>query len=230
MSQANVRSVDAIKDFKNALATFAEEAHTALTGVEMEIRQTRNWLERDQITYWKGQVKKSQEAVAEAKAELFRRKLSQGNSDAVSDAEQKENLRNAQRRLEQAERMVEKCKKMVPVLEHAIAEYHSQSQPLGDHIAGRLVLSLNLLERMIVAVEKYLATEVPMGPERETTGSSAGGSASKPKPASAAAGTPQDTETAAEAPAAEAAPSGDQPETRDGADAGAARPQEAAAG
>ena len=229
MAQANVRNVDAIKNFKIALATFAEEAHTALTGVEMEIRQTRNWLERDQITYWKAQVKKSQEAVAEAKAELFRRKLSQGNSDAVSDAEQKENLRNAQRRLDQSERMVEKCKKMVPVLEHAIAEYHSQSQPLGDHIAGRLVNSLNLLERMIVAVESYLATQVPAAPEREPAVASTGTSGpSKPKPGAAAAGTPE----ARRRECGELRPTGERPRLRKTRPKPRPRerPQEAAAG
>jgi len=123
MSQANVRSLDSIKDFRVALINFSEDAKNALTGVEMEIRHFRNWLERDRLGYWKGQVKKNMEAVAEAKADLFRRQLSQSNSESVSDADQKEALRLAKRRLKEAEDKVEKIKKMIPVLEHAIAEY-----------------------------------------------------------------------------------------------------------
>src|SRR4051812_29057777 len=164
MSQANVRSIEAIKDFKLALLTYAEDARVSLGAMEMEIRQVRNWLERDQYSYWQGQVKRAKEGIAEAKSELHRRQLSQMNSDAVSDSDQKEALRIAKRRLEEAEDKVERIKRWAPVLEHALAEYHSQSQPLSDKLSGGLVGSFNLLERMIVALEGYMAIEAPSAP------------------------------------------------------------------
>lgn len=164
MSQANVRSVDAIRDFKVALIAFAEEARIALDSMEMEIRQTRNWLERDQFAYWKSQVKRGHEIVSEARTELHRRRLSQSNSDAISDSDQKEALRQANRRLHEAEDKVERVKKWAPVLEHATAEYHSQSQPLGDRLSGSLVASLGMLDRMIRAIDEYLAIEAPEAP------------------------------------------------------------------
>jgi hypothetical protein len=164
MSQANVRSVDAIRDFKVTLVNFAEDARVALSAMEMEIRQVRNWLERDQMTYWKAQVKRSNEEIAEARAELHRRQITQMNSDAVSDADQKEALRKAQRRLRMSEEMVERVKKWVPVLEHALAEYHSQAQPLGDRLSGGLINSLAVLDRMVAALDQYLATEAPAAP------------------------------------------------------------------
>jgi hypothetical protein len=164
MSQANVRSIEAIKDFKLALLTYAEDARVSLGAMEMEIRQVRNWLERDQYSYWQGQVKRAKEGIAEARADLHRRQLSQMNSDAVSDSDQKEALRIAKRRLEEAEDKVERIKRWVPVLEHALAEYHSQSQPLGDKLSGGLAGSFALLERMIVALEGYMAIEAPSAP------------------------------------------------------------------
>ncbi len=164
MSQANVRSVDAIKDFKIALIAFAEDARVALDSMEMEIRQTRNWMERDQFAFWKSQVKRGHEQLAEARAELHRRKVSQINSDAVSDSDQKEAVRMAQRRLQEAEEKVERIKRWGPVLEHALSEYHSQAQPLGDRLSGSLVASIALLERMIRAIEEYTAIEAPSAP------------------------------------------------------------------
>jgi hypothetical protein len=211
MSQgANVRSVDAIKDFKIALITFAEEAQVALGSTEMEIRQIRNWLQRDQLSHWQSQVKRGQERVSMAKAELFRRQLSQANSDAISDTDQKEALRDAQRRLREAEDKVERIKRWFPVLEHAISEYHSQSQPLGDRLAGSFAASLNVLERMIVALDSYLAMAPPTAPvapskfannesrgEAKSTASSAAnstsGDADEPQ-AESAAGTPTSEE------------------------------------
>jgi capsule polysaccharide export protein KpsE/RkpR len=165
MSQgANVRSVDALKGFKIGLINFAEEAKVALSSTEMEVRQARNWLQRDQLSYWQSQVKKGKERVAMAKSELFRRQLSQANSDAVSDTDQKEALRDAQRRLQEAEEKVEKIKRWVPMLDHAISEYNSQSQPLGDRLAGSFAATLAVLERMIVALDSYLAMAPPTAP------------------------------------------------------------------
>ena len=45
--QAKVLSVQALKDFRIALINFVEEARNALGGVDMELRRTRDWLERD---------------------------------------------------------------------------------------------------------------------------------------------------------------------------------------
>lgn len=171
MSQANVRSTEAIKQFKLALLTYAEDARVALGAMEMEIRQVRNWLERDQYTYWTSQVKRAKEKIAEARTELNRRRLSQSNSDAVSDSDQKEALRIAKHRLEEAEDKVERIKKWGPVLEHALSEYHSQSQPLSDKLSGGLVGSLALLERMIVALEEYAALQAPAAPTLPPTSS-----------------------------------------------------------
>ena len=99
-----------------------------------------------------------------ARADLSRRRLSQSNSNAISDTEQKENVRIAQRRLEEAEDKLQTVKRWVPVLEHAIAEYHSASQPLGDRLTGSLQKSLVLLDRMLASLEAYLATAPPETP------------------------------------------------------------------
>lgn len=165
MSQsANVRSVEAIQHFKVALTNFADDARNALGGVEMEIKRTRDWLLRDQLGYWQSQVKRRNEALSMARTELHRRRLSQQGSDAISDTEQKENVRNAQRKLEEAEQKVVLVKKWAPVLEHAISEYHSTSQPLGDSLSGSLMNSLALLERMVASLDAYLATTAPSTP------------------------------------------------------------------
>src|SRR4051794_40312465 len=162
MSQsANVHSTEAIRDFRIALTTFSEEGRNALGSVEMELRRARDWLQRDQLGYWQGQVKRSNELLSMARTELHRRRLSQSNSDAISDTEQKEAVRNAQRRLEAAEDKVKRVKSWVPVLDHAIAEYHSSSQPLGDRLTGSLVNSMTLLDRMLASLDSYLTLAAP---------------------------------------------------------------------
>jgi hypothetical protein len=222
MSTANVRSTDAIKDFRLNLINFAEEARNALSSTEMEIRQVRNWLERDQLTYWRGQVKKCNEQVSIARTELHRRQLSQSNSDAVSDTDQKEALREAQRRLREAEEMVEKIKRWIPVLEHAVAEYHSQSQPLGDRLAGGFVATVNMLDRTIMTLESYLAMAPPTTVQNEPARPSA--ESKSQAPGSAAEKAPAAAKTEAPA-AATAAPVASGSADGNGAEA-EARPKE----
>lgn len=176
MSQAaNVRSVEALKDFKVAMIAYAEDAVSALTSVDMEIRRTRGWLERDQLAFWRQQVKWRQAEVSMARTELHRRRLSQSNSNVISDTEQKEALKLAQRRLAEAEAKVERVKKWIPVLEQAIAEYHSHSQRLGDRLSGGFENSLAALDRMVSALEAYLALAPPSAPRFAPEGSSSSG-------------------------------------------------------
>ena len=204
MSTANVRSVDALKQFKIALITYAEEAKLSLDSVAMEVRRTRDWLERDQLTYWRAQVKQRTEQVGMARTELHRRQIAASNSDAMSDTEQKENLRKAKQRLQEAEEKVELIKKTIPVYEHAVAEYNSASQPLGDRIAGSFVNTLASLERMIVAIESYLELTAPSTESiagsfgTGSSGSSGSGSSSK-KAATASDGDSAPAETPAPA-------------------------------
>jgi hypothetical protein len=106
-----------------------------------------------------------------ARTELHRRKISQQGSDAVSDTEQKEALREAQRKLHKAEEQVAIVKKLIPIFHHAMAEYISHSTPLADHLSGGVDKSLGSLEKMIVALESYLATAPPTTPRGDEGGS-----------------------------------------------------------
>ena len=177
---ANVLSVQTLKDFKLSMINFAEEARNSLSGVDMELRRMRDWLERDQLGYWQSQIKKRQEGLMQARADLHKRKISQQGSDAVSDAEQKEALREATKKLRIAEEKLAMVKRLIPQLHHAIDEYHSHSQPLGDHLSGGFEKSLFTLEKMVGSLEAYLALAAPTAPSlgslQETGPSSAAAS------------------------------------------------------
>lgn len=219
---ANVHSVQTLKDFKVAMVEFAEDARNALSGVEMDLRRMRDFLERDQLGYWQMQIKRRNEEVMQARSDLHRRKISQQGSDAVSDTEQKEALREAMRRLRVAEEKVALIKKLIPQLHHAIAEYHSHAQPLGDHLTGGFERSLATLEKMVIALESYIATRAPTAPRIDsgamtsgaatTTGAGTTGSAPESAGGEEQAANGPATETAdgqaatASTPAAEPAP------------------------
>jgi hypothetical protein len=199
---AKVLSVQTLRDFKNAMITFSEEARNSLGGVDMELRRMRDWLERDQLGYWQSQIKRRNEELMQARADLHRRKISQQGSDAVSDADQKEALREAQRRLRVAEEKVALVKKLIPQLHHAIAEYHSHSQPLGDHLSGGFERAVAGLEKMAMSLDAYLATAVPTAPRNEPAGTtSAAPTAAGSSATATAAESPDGNEATATQPA-----------------------------
>jgi hypothetical protein len=171
---ARVLSVGALTDFRNSMINFVEEARGALSGVDMELRRMRDWLERDQLGYWQMQVKRRQEEVMNARTELARRKIAAQGSDSISDTEQKEKLREAMRRLRVAEEKVAVVKRLVPVLHHAIAEYKSCSSPLADHLNGGMERSIHRLGSMVKSLEDYLALNAPSAPRIEEAGGGAG--------------------------------------------------------
>ncbi len=201
---ANVLSLETLKAFKLVMCNFAEEARSSLSGVDMELRRFRDWLERDQLGYWQSQVKKRSEELMQARSDLHRRKISQQGSEAVSDAEQKEALREATRRLRVAEEKVVLVKRLIPQLHHAIDEYHSHSQPLGDHLAGGFEKSLFGLGKMIESLEGYLALKAPTAPQfssaPETGGpaTTSAGASTTAQTGAATDGEPATTETPGE--------------------------------
>lgn len=164
---AKVLSIQSLKEFRIALVNFTEEARNALGGVDMELKRMRDWLERDQLSYWQMQVKRRHEAMMMARTELHRRRIAQQGSDAISDTEQKEALREAQRRLHIAEEKVEIVKKLIPIFHHAMAEYVSRATPLADHLSGGIDRSLGSLAKMIDSLEAYIALNAPAAPRIE---------------------------------------------------------------
>ncbi len=153
---AKVGSIDAIREFREALGSFVEDARSALTAVEMENRRINEWVKNTQRLYWINEVKRRREKMNEIRGELHRRKLSGGG-----DTEAKEAVRIANHRLREAEEKVEIVKKAAPVLQHAIDEYLGLARPLGDMLSGELEHCMALLERMADALDDYIRISAP---------------------------------------------------------------------
>ena len=155
---ARVKSVDALRDFREALLTFIDDARNALTSVDMENRRITDWVNNTQKFYWINEVKRRREKANEIRGELHRRKLSGGG-----ETEAKEAVRIANSKLREAEEKVEIVRKAAPVLQHAIDEYLGQARPLGDMLTGDMEKALAKLENMATALERYLSTSLPAG-------------------------------------------------------------------
>lgn len=163
MSQAHVTSIEALAAWKDSLCVFAAEGRDALTAVEMEIRRAVDWVE-DQIKLWHAEVRKSEEAVVQAKAELTRRKMLPIVGKHPDCTEQEKALRKAQARLAHAEEKLETCRRWLPRLRKSIEEYEGFARPLAAWLEHDLPRACAVLEQRIAALEKYVGTAPPPSP------------------------------------------------------------------
>jgi hypothetical protein len=163
-SQATVYSVEELKNFRVALALYGEDTLGTLGAVESEVRRMLRWVEEERPAYWQDQIKRRREMVAQARADVFRRNLQKKADYNPAMSEQKDALRKAEASLQDAEKRLVMVRKWQPLLRHAVLEYHASVQRLKDIAAGDVLSGVNLLTRIVDALEAYLQVAPPSGP------------------------------------------------------------------
>lgn len=198
-SQARVASLDRVQEFRTAYAKFGDAARQTLLGVELEIRRMLEWLEKDQVSYWKAEIRRREEKVNEAKAALHRKRITATFGHVVSDTDEIVALRKAKVRLEEAEEKLKLVKQWYLLIEQEVNEYRGPSQTLGNLLDADVPRALSSLDRTMDTLESYLQIAAPMA--ESTLGTDFASAATSGNAASVAAGA---AEVASEAAAAEA--------------------------
>lgn len=167
----HVSSIQTILEFRAYLIKFTEEIRGALDAAEMEVRRTRNWLQRDQLMHWQSEYKRRTLKLNEAKSDLFRRKIA--SEGGLSTVVQKEAIREATAGLREAEAKLALLKKWAVPFERAVNDYQGRGRTLRDLIDQDLEKALAQLERMAQALEAYRAVTAPKAPRPESDSASA---------------------------------------------------------
>ena len=152
---ADVRSIDALKHAKAALAEFREIAGVALSEAQSEIQRTLWWLQHDQTTHWQHEVKRRSEKVAQAKNDLYRAELAAMDSQ-VSCIEQRKLLQRAEHQLDEARQKLQTLKHWIRILEREMLLFRGQCQPLAQAIDNELPTGEAKLEQMLDRLEAYV--------------------------------------------------------------------------
>jgi ribosomal protein S20 len=120
----------------------------------MEIRRGHDWLEA-QLALWKTEIRKAEEGVHAAKADLVRRKMMHLGDRPPDTTEQEKALRKAQARLAHAEEKRDNVKAWIRKLPEAVEEYDGQARPFQDVLDHELAKMVAILEQKIAALEEY---------------------------------------------------------------------------
>jgi hypothetical protein len=189
--EADVRSIDAVRDWHATLANYADSLSEALAGIEMEIRRAFDWLEEQQAL-WKQAIRDSEEEVVRAKAELSQRKFKTWDGREPDCTVQERALRRAKARLEHAEEQVERVRQWIGRLPKVIDEvYRGAGRRLQNFLDDDLPKGQTDLARRIASLELYAG-------QRPDFASGGGGGSSGVVPTTASANPPRVEEKAGE--------------------------------
>ncbi len=157
---ARIHSIDAIRYFRAALIKYAETGNVALTSADSDIDRMLGWLERDQTTYWAGQVRKRHEHVIKCEDAVRQKKLFKGaDGGTQSVVDEMKALQTAKRREVEAEQKVLTVKKAIAVLRKEGQLYKGRVMRLATTMSADIPKAVHRLDRQVEHVEAYLSIQ-----------------------------------------------------------------------
>ncbi len=162
MESAKVSSIDALRGFRAALIKFAETAGSAITDADGDVRSTMIWLERDQLTYWKGQIRKRHDDLERAKEALRHKELFKSpHGGRASVVDEQKALARCKAALTEAEQKLINTKKSAMRLQKQMSEFTGQLQRLGTTVQSRIPAGVADLDRMVALLDQYVSMHAP---------------------------------------------------------------------
>jgi hypothetical protein len=161
---ADVRSIEAVRDWHAALTNYADSLAESLAGIELEIRRAYDWLD-EQLASWRRAVRDCEEEVVRAKAELSQRKFKTWDDREPDCTVQEKALRLARARLQHAEDQVEKVRHWIGRVPKLVDElYRGSARRLTNFIEDDLIKGRAELIRRLAALETYAGLRPDFAP------------------------------------------------------------------
>jgi hypothetical protein len=161
---AGVEAIAVLRDWHAALAVFRHEAQEGLTAVGMDLQRANSWL-ADQQQFCKQRIRKAEDELTRAKAELTTRKYADFSGHDLDTTVQEKNLQRAKVNLRDAEDLLERVRHWMRQLPCAIEDtYEGPARKLSFFLDIELERALALLARQLAALEQYAEGPPPSPP------------------------------------------------------------------
>ena len=108
--RANVRSLDAIRQFRPSVIRFEDDVMAALTGLRTELNRTMQWLDHDCPAHWQNQIRLGFDRVNEARTQLSRKQMMTVGGRHPDCIEEKKALVRSRQQLETAQEKLKLCR------------------------------------------------------------------------------------------------------------------------
>lgn len=152
---ADVRDLEVLREWLAALATYRGDANESLTALRVEINRGIEWV-NEQYHLWQRSIRKFDDAVVQAKADLAAKKFPDVNGRMPDTTVEERNLRRAVARLDHAQQQVEVCRRWLGTLPKLVDEiFHGPAQRLANLLDIDVPRGAAVLDRRAEALESY---------------------------------------------------------------------------
>jgi len=159
---AQVRSVDAIENFRIQLAKYEQQVQDALESLTSELQRATGWLKRDRPSYWKKQAKLAEDAVHQAKLNLERCIMFPVAGERPACREERAVLKKAQVRLEYCREKIERVRYWNRQLQHEMLEYAGRVGQLKRILETELPAARARLQQIVRRLDAYQIERAPL--------------------------------------------------------------------
>jgi len=157
---ARIYSTDALAIFRAALIKFAESGNSALTSADSDIERVIGWLERDQTTYWAGQVRKRHERVLQLEDAVRQKRLyKEIDGTTKSAVDEMKLLQQAKRAEDEAVQKTMTVKRALQHLRKEAMMYKGRVQRLATSLQSDIPAAIHSLDAMLDHIEAYLQVQ-----------------------------------------------------------------------
>lgn len=158
---AHVTSIQALRDFRQALLRYEHAMRDTVAVQRSEIRRALDWVEHDRAQYWPAQWRKAEDQVALARSELELCKMASLKNEQRSCLDEKKQLERAVARQRLCEARVKDVRKWRQQMEHSSEEFETKLTRLEGFVERELPRAIAALDRMILSLEKYAEERKP---------------------------------------------------------------------
>jgi DNA repair exonuclease SbcCD ATPase subunit len=153
---ADVTDVEVLRDWLASLTTYRSEVQEAMSTFRAELQRAQAWVV-EQLQLWQRAVRKRDDAVVQAKAELAQKRFPDFSGRMPDTTVEERTLRRAQAALEEAEERVRACRHWTVQLPRLIDEqYHGVAGQLSQFLDADVPRGAAMLEQRIESLEMYL--------------------------------------------------------------------------
>jgi hypothetical protein len=157
---ARIYSTDALGIFRAALIKFAESGNSALTSADSDIERVIGWLERDQTTFWAGQVRKRHERVLQLEDAVRQKRLFKDvDGTTKSPVDEMKMLAAAKRAEDEAVQKTVAVKRALGHLRKEAMMYKGRVQKLATTLQSDIPMAVHSLDAMMDHIEAYLQVQ-----------------------------------------------------------------------
>jgi hypothetical protein len=152
---AHVTSIEALHAFRGALIRFADEATSAVDSLRQEVLRTMEWIEHDRPGYWKQQVKRNFDVVAQARTQLEIAQLRTYEGQGPACIEERKRLSHAKDRLQFAQDQIQVVRHWTIKLQRESDDFRGRTGHLEGILKRDFPMAIGKLQRMVESLDRY---------------------------------------------------------------------------